>query len=356
VRSWAEIDRAALRHNAAVVRERIGPGPEILAVVKANAYGHGVEIVVDALRGMVGMFGVANIDEAAQIRGGEVVILSPCLPSERETCLRGGWVATVSSLDEARAYAALGPCRLHVKVDTGMGRLGFHADDAVAAIDRIRHLPHVTLHSASTHLPVSDEDASFTRDQLDRFAALAAAIRRVAPDIRLHVLNSGGILAFPYAAHQIVRAGLILYGSAYPEVFQPLVRPVLTWKTRIALIRDVPAGHGISYGRTFVTTSPTRVASLAVGYADGYPRQVSNRGGRVLVHGQSCPILGRITMDQILIDVTAVPDAAAGDEVVLIGRSSGGEEIPAREVAAKADTIAWDVFTAIGTRVKRVAT
>ncbi len=207
------------------------------------------------------------------------------------------------------------------------------------------------IHSVATHLPVSDEDVDFTQAQLAGFAGMVADFRRILPGVPAHVLNSAGILGFGRYAMEFVRPGLMLYGSAYPEGFQDLLRPALSWKARVLLVRDVGAGRGISYGRTFVAERPMRVAALAVGYADGFPRQVSMRGACVLLGGRRCPILGRVTMDQIVVDVTGLP-VEAGDEAVLVGRQ-GGEEILARELAEWAGTIAWDIFTGLGPRVRR---
>ena len=169
----------------------------------------------------------------------------------------------------------------------------------------------------------------------------------------MHVENSAGIIAFPAQAEDMVRAGLMLYGSAPRPEFQPRLRAVMTWKTRITLLRTAPADHGISYGRTFRPAQPTRVATLAVGYADGYQRHLSGRGAHVLIRGVRCLVLGRVTMDQIIADVTALPALEIGEEVVLIGRQ-GSEEILAAELATKAGTIAWEIFTGIGWRVERV--
>jgi alanine racemase len=181
-----------------------------------------------------------------------------------------------------------------------------------------------------------------------------ARFRKEVPgDYKAHVLQSAGTLAFNDNPHEIVRAGVMLYGiSPLPE-FQEVLRPALTWKTRIALIRDMPAGHGISYGRTFITPAKMRVATLSAGYADGYPRHSSNRGAAVLVRGKRCPLLGRVTRDLMMIDVSGIADATVGDEVVLMGRQ-GQEEISATEVADRADTITWEVITRIGSRVRRV--
>jgi alanine racemase len=224
----------------------------------------------------------------------------------------------------------------------------------LAAFKTVSALPNLTVHSVSTHMPVSNEDAGYTREQLVRFRNVVRQFRTEVPgDYKAHVLQSAGTLAFNDTPHEIVRAGVMLYGiSPLPE-FQKLLRPVMTWKTRIALIRDMPAGHGISYGRTFVTPREMRVATLSAGYADGYPRHASNRDATMLVRGKRCPLLGRVTMDLMMIDVSQVKDAAIGDEVVLMGRQ-GDEEISTTELAERADTITWEIITRIGSRVRRV--
>ena len=352
VRTWAEIDLSAIRHNVSIVRERIGPKPGIVAIVKANAYGHGSAKVAGAIAGMVDLFGVANVEEARELNGLErdILLLSPSAPGERREVVARRFIATVSSETEASDFTG---GRINFKVDTGMGRIGCWEQDALEELRAIVRLKNVEVHSISTHLPVGDEDASYTVDQLNRFAKMAAKFRALAPGAKIHALNSAGILGFPDHAQDLVRPGLMLYGSAYPAKFQALLRPALTWKARVLLVRSVGPDRGVSYGRTFVTSRPMRIASLAVGYADGFPRQVSGRAAHVLIGGMRCAVLGRVTMDQILVDVTKLPTVAAGDEAVLIGRQ-GAEEILARELAEKAQTISWHVFTGIGARVRKV--
>jgi len=352
VRTWAEIDLGAVRHNMDVVRRKVGPQPGIMAVVKANAYGHGLQEVAAAVREEAAMFGVANREEARVLErlGRDIVLLSPALPSERRDILERGFIATVSSAAEAAKFPG---GRVHLKIDTGMGRIGCWQEDAVDAVREIAGLSDVRLHSISTHLPVPDEDAEFTRGQLARFAELAEIFRQVVPGVKLHALNSAGILRFGDEAQDLVRPGLMLYGSASPQEYQSLLRPALTWKTRILLVRELGPARSVSYGRTFVTERPLRAAALAAGYADGFPRQASGQGAAVLIGGRRCPVLGRVTMDQIVVDVTDVPEARAGDEVVLVGRQ-GDDEIFAADLATLAGTIAWDLFAGLGPRVKRL--
>lgn len=359
-RCWAEIDQSALRHNAAVVLEKLGPDVDLLAVVKANAYGHGMVGVAKALAKEVQFFGVANLEEATILRrevAQPIIVLGPALPEERASIAEGGFIPSISTLEEAEAFAhaAKGSAvAINFVIDTGMGRMGVTQPEAIALFKKVSALPNIEIHSLSTHLPVSNEDADFTRTELGHFADLVKKLRAEFPgDYKAHVLQSAGVLTFADPPFDIVRAGLMLYGIAPLADFQKLLRPVMTWKTHIALVRDMPAGHGISYGRTFITPREMRVATLSAGYADGYPRHLSNREASVLVRGQRCALLGRVTMDLMMIDVSHVADAAVGDEVVLMGRQ-GNEEISAAEVAEKADTITWEITTRIGSRVRRV--
>jgi alanine racemase len=359
-RCWAEIDQSALRHNATVVRERLGPGVELLAVVKANGYGHGMVGVAKALAQDAQFFGVANLEEAAILRrevSHPIIILGPALPAERSLIAEGGFIPSVSTFEEAQEFdrAAKGsPVAINFVIDTGMGRMGVPQAEATALFKKVAALPNMKIHSLSTHLPVSNEDADFTRAELAIFTELVKKLRAEFPgDYKAYVLQSAGALAFADPPFDIVRAGIMLYGiSPLPE-FQKLLRPVLTWKTRISLIRDMPAGHGISYGRTFITPREMRVATLSAGYADGYPRHLSNRDAAVLVHGQRCALLGRVTMDLMMIDVSHIDGAEVGDEVVLLGRQVD-EEISATELADRANTISWEIVTRIGSRVRRV--
>lgn len=351
LRTWAEIDLSAIRHNMGVARRKIGPRAGIIAVVKANGYGHGMLEVARAVHDLAALYGVANLEEARGLENlrRDVLLLGPALPGERREIVKRGLIATVSSAAEAAQFAG---GRVNFKIDTGMGRIGCWQEDAVRELRKLALLKNVRLHGISTHLPVPDEDASFTRAQLARFAALVKELRPLAPGAKIHALNSAGVLRFPGHAHDFVRPGLMLYGSAYPKNFQSLLRPALTWKTRVLLVREVGPGRGVSYGRTFITRRPMRIAALAVGYADGFPRQASNQGAHVLIGGKRCAVLGRVTMDQILADVTRAPATKVNDEAVIIGRQ-GREEILARELAGQAGTISWDIFTGIKGRVKK---
>ncbi len=236
-----------------------------------------------------------------------------------------------------------------------MGRMGVPEEDAPRIFQKVSPLPHIKIHSISTHLPVSNEDADYTRDQLQRFGKIVKQLRTEGgpSDFKAHVLQSAGTLAFSDQLFDIVRAGIMLYGiSPLPE-FQKLLKPVMTWKTRIALVRDMPKGSSISYGRTFITPRKMRIATLSAGYADGYPWHLSSCNAAVLVRGRRCALLGRVTMDLIMIDVSKIDKVQVGDEAVLMGRD-GNEEISCAELAERAGTITWEIITRIGSRVRRV--
>jgi alanine racemase len=360
-RCWAEIDRSALRHNVKVVRERVG-STEILAVVKANAYGHGLIAVAKTLADQAQLFGVANLDEALTLREilpHPVIILGPALPAERAVIAERGFIPTISASEEAEHFnrvARQSPVAVNFKIDTGMGRMGVPQGEALDVFKKVCALPNIRIHSVSTHLPAAAEDAGYTRDQLLRFGGIMEGFRAAVPiDYRAHVLQSAGLLGFtePAGVFDMVRAGIVLYGiSPLPE-YQSLFKPAMTWKTRVSLVRDVPKGSTISYGRTFTTPRKMRVATLSAGYADGYPWRLSNRNATVLIRGQRCPILGRVTMDLMMSDVSQVENLQLGDEVILMGRD-GNEEISCAELATMAGTIPWEITTRIGERVKRI--
>jgi alanine racemase len=360
-RCWAEIDRAALRHNAKAVRERVGSA-DMVAVVKANAYGHGLIGVAETLADAAQVFGVANLEEALALRESfshPIVILGPALPGERSTIAERGFIPTISALEEAEDFNRLAhrsPVVINFKIDTGMGRMGVPENQALDALKKVSAFPNIRIHSVSTHLPVSGEDAGYTRDQLLRFGEIMKQFRAAVPiDYKTHVLQSAGLLGFAgHAGHfDMVRAGIVLYGiSPLPE-FQKVLKPAMTWKTRVALVRDMPKGSSISYGRTFITPRKMQIATLSAGYADGYPWHLSNRNAAVLVRGQRCAVLGRVTMDLMMIDVSKIDDARVGEEVVLMGRD-GNEEISCAELAGTAGTIPWEITTRIGARVRRV--
>jgi alanine racemase len=358
-RCWAEIDRSALRDNAMVVRNRIGAA-ELLAVVKANAYGHGMVGVAQALANDAQLFGVANLEEAITLRAAlphPIIILGPATPEERTGIAESAFIASVSTFEEAQEFdraAKASLVSINFVVDTGMGRMGTPEANASDVFKKILTLPNIRIHSISSHLPVSNEDADYTRTELKRFSQLVRQFRAEFPgQYKVHVLPSAGVLMFNNPPFDIVRAGLVLYGISPFPGFEKELKPVLKWKTRIGLLREMPKGSSISYGRTFIAPKTMRVATLTAGYADGYPRHLSNREAAILVCGQRCALLGRVTMDLMMVDVTDAMEAKVGDEAVLLGRQ-GKEEVSAAELAERAQTITWEITTRIASRVHRV--
>ena len=353
-RTWVEIDMAALRHNLKAVRKLAGRAG-IMAVVKANGYGHGLSEVACALSGGVDVFAVASLGEALLLRRTErktpILLLSAALPSEYREIGRSGFIPTISSRKEAELFAKSAPkgAPIHFKVDTGMGRLGAMPERAVTILKAILKAG-LTVHSISTHLSSADSDRKTTRKQLSDFAKLLPELRAMAPDAAIHALNSAGTVLRAAEEGDLVRVGLALYGVSPLPSFQPLLRPVLSWKARITFLNKVPKGHRISYGGTFTAPRPLKVAVLPAGYADGYPRHLSGKGADVLIRGKRCPLLGRVTMDQIMVDVSGVKGVSVGDEAVLVGKQ-GRHAVTATEVAAKADTIPWHLFCGITARV-----
>lgn len=358
-RAWAEIDLAALKQNLEVARA--ASGGALMAVVKAGAYGHGLEEVTKALAAAdVAFFGVANVGEARRIQHAGVTtrlyLLGATWAGEREEIVARDWTPCLSSLEEAEhfnrlALAAGKRLKVHLAVDTGMGRGGFLPDHLVESMPAMDRMTHLEIEGIGSHLPSADEDEEFTRGQVACYRGILDQLGGAARFKWRHLLNSAGLLAYDRGACNLARPGLILYGVSPLPGFQDQLATVMTLKSRVTLVRTLPAGHGVSYGRQFVTTQLTRVATIGIGYGDGYPRAVSGQGAEVSVHGRRCPILGRVTMDQIMVDVTEAGEVNEGDEVEMFGA-----HIPVAEIAAKAGTIIWEIFTGITPRVVRCYT
>jgi alanine racemase len=372
-RCWAEVDLTALRDNLAWLRRRVGPAVKIMTVVKADAYGHGLKPIAGCLmQSGTDIFGVANLAEARAIRsvgrGWPILMLGACLPDEVESAVRDQVMPTISSPAEARRFSEAAqrlnrPVDVHVKVDTGMGRLGVQPEEAIELVAALGKLPGLRLQGVFTHFACAEDDEAVTRRQNARFQRVLDVLARGGLGAPLvHACNSAGVLHELPGAHSLVRPGLLVYGivpsgrrrlpAALRMELQRELRPAMSWKCRVAFVKEVAAGTPLSYGYTFIAPRRMRVATVTAGYGDGYPRAASNRA-RVLIHGRRCAVLGRVTMDQMLVDVSRVRGVKPGDEVVLLGRQ-GRAGITATDLAAWAGTIPWEILTAITARVPRL--
>jgi alanine racemase len=353
-----EVDLGAIRHNVAALKPA---GAELMAVVKANAYGHGdVPVARAALEAGATWLGVALVEEGVGLRAAgidaPILVLSEFPPGSERSAL-GAWLTpTVYSdagLERLAAAATGGTVAVHVKVDTGMHRVGvWPPEDAVAFLQRVGGLD-MEVEGIWTHLAKSEDDEVTTKAQLDRFGSIVEGAREagIAPRY-LHAANSGAVLRHPEAAFDIVRPGVSLYGiPPAPGVGDEVgLRPALTWRSEVAFARRLPAGERISYGHRYELAADAWVATLPVGYADGYPRIASSRG-EILIRGRRCRVAGTVTMDQTMVDCGDL-EVAAGDEAILVGRQ-GSHEITAWGLGEAAGTIGYEIVTRIGDRVPR---
>jgi len=365
----AELDLGALTRNHETLRTG-APGVDVLAVVKADAYGHGAVPVSRALEAAgVRFLGVALVEEGLALREAglrtDILVLSGAYDGGWETMLEHRMIPVVFRPEhltalEAAARARGVTARAHLKIDTGMGRLGVLPADVPAFLEAARACRRIELEGLCSHFANADlADAALTGLQVTRFRTALGQMRSAGFDPRWrHLSNSAGLLALPEARDglemNLARPGLALYGLVPAPWLRParLLEPILSWKTAVVHVKSVPPGTPISYGSTWTAARPSRIATLPVGYADGWSRLLSNRGA-VLLRGHRAPIVGRVCMDLCMVDVTDIPGAEVGDEVVLLGRQ-GTEMQDAHQLAALQGTIAYDVLCAIGARVPRV--
>jgi alanine racemase len=364
--TWMEVDLEAVAHNARQVKEIVGDEVEILAVLKADAYGHGaVTVARTALNNGVSFCGVASVNEAIKLRDGGVaapILVLGYTPAwlARDALLHDVTL-TLYDLDAARAFSRAAAdlrrkARVHIKVDTGMGRLGLLPEQVVSFVEQVRDQPCLELEGMFTHFSVADdEDLSYSRWQLARFDEVLQQLAEIGVSFRfVHAANSAALLRLPEARFSMVRLGLAMYGlKPSPNVpLPPGFNPALAWKTTVAQVKTLPAGSYVSYGNTYRTEGEETIAVIPVGYADGF-RRAPTRWEAVLVRGRRAPIVGRVCMDQTMISVSHIPNVRAGDEVVLIGRQ-GEDEISAEEVAEWLGTINYEVVSEILARVPRI--
>ncbi len=364
--TFCSIDLAALRWNFRQVRKKVGRKVKVLSVVKANGYGHGAPVVARALAacGSDG-FGVATVEEGVELREAgirsPIVILAGFYPAQLDQFLRHRLIPVAIEPDGLRRLETLARKRgasldFHLKIDTGMGRIGFPASELDSWLPELSGLKALRLAGVFSHFShAEDVGGSYTQNQVKILRAVVERLRAAGYNSPLiHLANSAAVITLPGAYFNMVRPGLMLYG-VYPSLAMAhriALRPVLSWKTRVLQVKSLSKGSSISYGRTFVTKRESRIATLPVGYADGYHRLLSNRGA-VLVRGQRAPVVGRVCMDLTMVDVTDIRGVKQGDEVVLLGKQ-GRNTISADEMAAWAETISYEILTSISARVPRV--
>jgi alanine racemase len=362
----AEVDLGALAYNYHQLRRLAPPSVKFLAVVKADAYGHGAIPVSKKLAELSADFlGVARVQEGIELRDGgitkPILVLSGVYQEEVKEVLAYNLTPLVYRWEIAEALSAAAGKRgkkipLHIKVDTGMGRVGVLAEEAPAFADRVRKLENLEIEGIASHLSTADEgDSAFAEEQLERFSRTIEEMKKldIDPPFR-HIANSAALVNLPAAQLNLVRPGIMLYGS-YPSPSlkaKVSLRQVMSWKSRIADLKKLPAGYPISYGRTFITQRPSLIAAIPVGYADGYNRLFSNRG-EVLVKGMRARVVGRVCMDWTMVDVTAITGVEVGDEVVLMG-SQSGQEITPEEMGGWIGTISYEILCSVGKRVPRI--
>jgi len=361
-RCWAEISLDAVEANIAAIKARLAPGVKLMCSIKADGYGHGALALARFLDGKCDYFAVAILEEALKLRdegiAKPVLLLGYTSPSQYDQVIAAKLTQAIFSLGQAQllsqaAQPANAQALIHIAVDTGMGRIGFaDTDESIEAIIKIAALPHIIIEGLFTHFARADEtDKTSALSQYGRFDAFIEKLEAAGIKIPIkHACNSAAVIEFG-KHYDLVRIGIAMYGL-YPsgevdKTALPL-RPAMTWKTRVTHLKTVPAGTGISYGHTFVTSRETRVATLPVGYADGYPRALSNKG-RVLIRGRFAPIIGRICMDQCMADVTGIPGIEIEDEATLLGG-----EITMEEIAALSGTINYEAACRISARVPRI--
>lgn len=362
--TWAEVDLNAIKHNCKVIQTAVGKNTGIMAVVKADAYGHGLVRVSKLLDKMkIRYLGVATLDEALALRESGVklpiLILGSVLSGEAAAAVKNDITLTLCDRELLKAIKGIAKkkstVRVHIKVDTGMGRIGVWHEEALEFIKDAKNTKNIEVEGIYTHFSVAGRDKFFTRYQIDSFDAVLSALEGSGIRIPLrHAANSIACVDWKKSHLNMVRPGLIIYGI-YPKRNFPRIiklKPAFSLKTKIVFLKKVPAGRSISYGRTYITQSSTKIASLPIGYADGYGRVLSNKA-YVLVRGRYAPVVGKITMDQTMIDVGHLRNVKVGDEAVLIGKQKA-EEVRIERLARLAGTIPYEIVTGITNRVPRV--
>jgi len=362
----AEIDLGALAFNYRQIQKRIPKGVKILGVVKADAYGHGAIPISRKLEQLgVEYLGVAMSDEGVHLRQGGIItpvlLLGGIYQEDVDWVFQFDLTPVIFQRESLYLLAKNAErrrkrVRIHLKVDTGMGRLGVSLDQWPAFLEEVKRFPKIEVEGVLSHYSMADEvEDPFTQKQWEAFKKAVTIAESTGFHFKYkHISNSAGLTAFPSWSGNLVRPGIILYGSYPSPGFRNLIRlkPVMTLKTSIGLLKRVPLGERISYGGTYVTKRESLIATLPIGYADGYNRSLSNQGD-ILVRGRRAPVVGRVCMDYIMADVTDIPRVSHGDEAVLMGRQGGGQ-ITAEEIAEKIGSISYEVLCLVGKRVPRI--
>lgn len=353
---WLEVDLDAIAHNVRIIKQVVGKNTQIIAVVKANAYGHGaVEVSETLLENGVTMLGVGVIEEGIVLREAgikaPILICGLTMNDQIEPLVMYNLTATVCQLKTIQILSRIASknkkrARVHIKIDTGMGRLGIPTTDTLNFVKKISQMKNIEIEGIFTHfVAANEEDGNYTRRQFEKYEKALLELERERINIPLkHVANSAAILNSPSFHLNAVRPGIIIYGLfPWPETKRTVqLRPAAEFKTKIVFLKEVPAGKSIGYGRTYTTTKPTRIATLPVGYADGYSWLLSNNG-EVLVRGERAPIIGKICMDLCMIDVTHIGGVQIGDEVVLWGKQ-GSRMVSVQEIAQRTGNIVYEVI------------
>jgi alanine racemase len=360
-----EVDLRALEFNYRQIQKRIPGGVKVLAVVKADAYGHGAIPVSLKLEKLgVEYLGVAISEEGAELRKGGVnapiLVLGGIFGGEVDQIFRFRLTPVIFRRDSLKLLSREAEKRrrkvkVHLKVDTGMGRLGVPLNLWTDFLKEVKRSPKIETEGILSHFSMTDEEKVFTQNQWKAFQQAVVIAQEMGISCQyLHMASSAMLAAFPAYSASLVRPGIMLYGSYPSPAFQTVIplKPVMTLKTRIHFMKSVPPGTRISYGGTFATQRESLIATLPIGYADGYSRHLSNHG-EVLIHGKRAPIVGKVCMDFIMVDVTDIPRVSVGDEVILMGKQGRGQ-ITAEEIAEKINSISYEVLCAIGKRVPRI--
>ena len=367
LRTWCEVDLRAIRQNMINIRKKAGQGPKVMAVIKADGYGHGAAEIGQYIYDEADYFGVATIEEAVELREAgidkPILVLGYTSPSLYGQNLKYDVEQTVYTMEAAEkmseeAVKSGRTARIHIALDTGMTRIGVSPDEkGLAFVQAVQRLPGISVVGLFSHLSCADmADKTYTREQLARFDFFVELLEKNHISIPVkHVCNCAGIMEFDDHRYDMVRAGIILYGL-YPseEVRKEALElaPAMEWKTHVVNIMEPEMNRGISYGATYVTDHPCRIATISIGYADGYPRSLSNKGW-VLIHGKKAPIVGRVCMDQTMVDITDIPDVKMEDVVTLIGRD-GEERISVEDMADLSGSFNYEFVCDVGQRVKRI--